>query len=105
MLDLALFAVEASGEAEILPTARCARFGGLTRYRSAISATGAPGTRFQHGPVPLLGHAQLPQYERECRTTSEAAVSSIKRDSTCEPMMGCDNFLYGFKGAPPARRA
>ena len=37
---------------------------------------------FQHGPVSLLGHTQLPQHERECQASSEAKVSSIKRDST-----------------------
>ena len=37
---------------------------------------------FQHGAVSLLGHAQLPQHERECQASSEAKVSSIKRDST-----------------------
>ena len=30
----------------------------------------------------LLGHAQLPQHERECQASNEAKVSSIKRDST-----------------------
>jgi hypothetical protein len=29
---------------------------------------------FQHGPVPLLGHAQLPQHERECQASSEAKL-------------------------------
>jgi len=32
-------------------------------------------------------------------------VSSIKRDSTCPAPAGCDNFLYGFKGARSAPRA
>src|SRR5579864_3054756 len=40
------------------------------------------GTDFQHGAVSLLGHAQLPQHERECQASSEAKVSSIKRNST-----------------------
>ena len=45
---------------------------------------------FQDGPVSLLGHAQLPQHERECQVSTEANVSSInvssiKRDKTCLP--------------------
>ena len=40
---------------------------------------------FQYGAVSLLGHAQLPQHERECQASSEAKVSSIKRDSTHVP--------------------
>jgi len=32
-------------------------------------------------------------------------VSSIKRDSTRSLSQRCENFLYGFKGAPLARRA
>ena len=54
----------------------------LTPYRSATSVTGTPAMHFQHGPVSLLGHAQLPQHERECQASSGAHVSSIKRDST-----------------------
>jgi hypothetical protein len=30
-------------------------------------------------------------------------VSSIKRDKTGAYPRSCDKFLYGFKGAPPAR--
>jgi hypothetical protein len=60
---------------------------------------------FQDGSVPLLGHAQLPQHERECQASSEAKVPSIKRDSTLVPLKCCDNFLYGFKGVPSARHA
>ncbi len=63
-----------------------------------------PSTGLQHGPVSLLGHAQLPQHERECQASSEANVSKIKRDSTTAYKNPCDNFLYGFKGAPHARR-
>ena len=44
---------------------------------------GNADAHFQYGPVSLLGHAQLPQRERECQASSEAKVSSIKRDSTC----------------------
>ena len=29
---------------------------------------------FQHGPVSLLGHAQLPQHDRECQASSGAHV-------------------------------
>ena len=36
---------------------------------------------FQHRPVPLPGHAQLPQHERKCQASSEAGVSNIKRDN------------------------
>jgi hypothetical protein len=38
-----------------------------------------PGADFQHGAVSLLGHAQLPQHERECQASTEATVSHIKR--------------------------
>jgi hypothetical protein len=38
--------------------------------------------------------AQLPQHERECQASSEAKVSSIKRDSTTGKALPCDNFLY-----------
>jgi hypothetical protein len=44
-----------------------------------------PRADFQHGPVSLLGHAQLPQHERECQASNEAKVPSIKRDSTESP--------------------
>src|SRR5262249_34137880 len=57
---------------------------------------------FQHGSVSLLGHAQLPQHERECQASSEAKVSSIKRDSTAEDRRCCENPLYHFKGARSA---
>src|SRR5690348_8068917 len=63
-----------------------------------------PGAGFQYGSVPLLGHSQLPQHERECQASSGANMSSIKRDSTIRPLWSCDNFLYGFKGAPSARQ-
>ena len=57
---------------------------------------------FQHGTVSLLGHAQLPQHERECQASSEAKVSSIKRDTTgAWPRCG-ENFLLVFKGARSA---
>src|SRR5690349_18539872 len=62
-------------------------------------------TDFQHSTVSLLGHAQLPQHERECQASNGAEVSSIKRDSTEYTALCCYNFLYGFKGAPSARRA
>jgi hypothetical protein len=32
-------------------------------------------------------------------------MSSIKRDKTMPETGACDKFLYGFKGAPSARRA
>jgi hypothetical protein len=38
-----------------------------------------------------------------CQASNEAPVSTIKRDSTRAHFGPCDNFLYGFKGAP--RRA
>jgi hypothetical protein len=61
-----------------------------------------PGADFQHGAVSLLGHTQLPQHERECQASSEAKVSSIKRDSTT-PVVRCgENFPYVFKGARSA---
>jgi hypothetical protein len=69
----------------------------------------------QLGPAPALGHAQLPQHERERHASNEAKVSSIKRDSTrvaaassCpEPCLEppCENFLYVFKAARRAARA
>src|SRR5215472_359440 len=37
------------------------------------------GQDVHHGAVSLLDHAQLPQHERERRTSSEATVSHIKR--------------------------
>src|SRR5580693_3189891 len=36
---------------------------------------------------------------RECRASSEATVSYIKRSLTVARRRACDNFLYGFKGA------
>lgn len=65
--------------------------------------------RGQHGPVSLLGHAQLPQHERECQASSGADVSSIKRDNIgvgpCVPSRCCYKCLYGFKAARRATRA
>jgi hypothetical protein len=58
------------------------------------------GADFQHSAVSLLGHAQLPQHERECQASSEAKVSSIKRDSTLRFNLVDENFLYVFKAAP-----
>src|SRR5690349_15335941 len=57
---------------------------------------------FQHSAVSLLGHAQLPQHERECQASSEANVSSIKRDSTPSCPSAGENFHYVFKGAQSA---
>ncbi len=57
-----------------------------------------PDADFQHGAVSLLGHAQLPQHERECQASSEAKVSSIKRDSTVPRAPTGENFLYDFQG-------
>src|ERR1700742_1635293 len=56
-----------------------------------------PRADFQYATVSLLGHAQLPQHERECQASSEAKVSSIKRDSTQCPRSGCYNFLHGVQ--------
>ena len=64
-----------------------------------------PGQHFQHRPVSLLGHAQLPQHERECQASSGADLSSIKRDNTPAVPAVCENFLYGFKAARRAARA
>ena len=63
------------------------------------------GADLQHGAVSLLRHAQLPQHERECQASSEAKVSSIKRNST--PLLAAcvENFPYDFKGARSAPRA
>ena len=63
-----------------------------------------PHADFQHGTVSLLGHAQLPQHERECQASSEARTALIV------PSGACENFLYYFQGgptgplAPPTRR-
>jgi hypothetical protein len=44
-----------------------------------------PGQHFQHGPVPLLDHVQLPKHERERHRSSGATVSHIKRSQTSAP--------------------
>jgi hypothetical protein len=41
----------------------------------------------------------------KCCISSEATVSHIKRSLTVASQRVCDNSLYGFKGAPPARHA
>jgi hypothetical protein len=51
------------------------------------------GTDFQHGAISLLGHTQLPQHERECQASSEAKVSSIKRDCTPVASLVGEDFL------------
>jgi len=51
---------------------------------------------FQDGAVSLLGHAQLPQHERECQASSEAKLSSIKRDSTRD-RLACDSSADAFR--------
>jgi hypothetical protein len=38
-----------------------------------------PGAHFQDGAVSLLGHAQLPQHERECQASNEAKVGGFNR--------------------------
>ena len=40
-----------------------------------------PGAHFQDGAVSLLGHAQLPQHERECQASNEAKVGGFKRSA------------------------
>jgi hypothetical protein len=60
------------------------------------------GANFQHGAVSLLGHSQLPQHERECQASSEAKVSSIKRDSTCTmPVARSGNGMQEARGSSP----
>lgn len=41
-----------------------------------------PRKVIRHGLTALPGRARLPQHERKCQASSEAAVSSIKRDRT-----------------------
>ena len=65
-------------------------------------------------PVPLgdLGHRNPAPTSSTARylcsvtlnSHSMSGVSSIKRSPICAPR-ACDNFLYGFKGAPSARHA
>ena len=40
-----------------------------------------------------------------CQAPGEATMSTISRSRTSGAPCGCDNFLYGFKGAPSARHA
>jgi hypothetical protein len=104
-----LAAVLQPGDA-FLPVAHQPRVDALAAHAISSGDLGHRNTAadFQHSAVSLLGHAQLPQHERECQASSEAKVSSIKRDSTSVAISvairSCDNFLYGFKGAPSARR-
>jgi hypothetical protein len=64
----------------------------------------SPGQDLQNRAVSLLDHVQLPKHERERHRSSGATVSHIKRSRAMESPDSCDNFLYGFKGAPSARR-
>jgi len=57
---------------------------------------------FQHGPVSLLDHVQLPKHERERHRSSGATVSHIKRSRTSEAHSSGENFLCVFKGARSA---
>jgi hypothetical protein len=43
------------------------------------------GADLQHGAVSLLGHAQLPQHERECQASSGAKVGAHQAE---QHMMG-----------------
>ena len=52
----------------------------LNPYRPATSITGTPAS-ISSTVRYLLGHAQLPQHERERQASSGVHVSSIKRDS------------------------
>jgi hypothetical protein len=60
-----------------------------------------------HGPESLHGHAQLPKHERDCRASSEATVSHIKRSLTgAEPSAsgeatGCEDFLHAHSSYSP----
>ena len=77
----------------------------LTPYRSATSVTGTPAstsstarylcsaTLNSHGMSRSVKH----QTEPLCKASSGTAHSSAPG--------ACDNFLYGFKGAPSARHA
>src|SRR5882672_4567254 len=92
---------------------------------------GKSGTRPEsRGGSPMaalapIGHLQLPQHERECHASSEANMGAFNRDSRVNHQSEsdslltsslasclawpaslaspCENFLYGFKAAPPGR--
>jgi hypothetical protein len=49
-----------------------------------------PGADFQDGAVSLLGHAQLPQHERECQASSGTAH--------IPPYRCCEDFLHDHQG-------
>ena len=63
-----------------------------------------PGQHFQHRPVSLLGHAQLPQHERSVKHQTEPMCQASS--GTAHERAGiCANFLYVFKAARRAARA
>ena len=53
--------------------------------------------------TPASNKRQESRLTGTCKPSGGTGVSSIYRDRTQRPCPRCDNFLYGFKGAP--RRA
>jgi hypothetical protein len=64
-----------------------------------------PGQHLQHGPVSLLGHAQLPQHERSVKHQAEPMCKASSGTAQWRTPGRCENFLYVFKGAQGAPRA
>src|SRR5262249_2599056 len=60
------------------------------------------GQYLHNSAVSLLDHVQLPKHERECRASSGATVSHIKRSRTTDGTSAGENFLLVFKGARSA---
>ena len=65
-------------------------------YRDAIQ-------ELQHGLVSLLDHVQIPKHCGSVAHQTEPKCQASSGTGQFAPFSGCDNFLYSFKGAPPAR--
>jgi hypothetical protein len=61
-------------------------------------------TQMSHHPCTLLDRiSEIAVDSPRLRAPVERAVSTISRSRTSSPFSGCDNFLYGFKGATHGR--
>ena len=62
-----------------------------------------PGQHFQHGPVSLLGHAQLPQHERSVKHQAEPMCKASSGTAHVLRAVGASvrTFCDGLEGGPP----
>jgi len=105
-MSMDLVAAVFQARRSFVPVAHQPGMHALTAYPVPIGDLGHrnPGQHFQHGPVSLLSHAQLPQHERSVKHQAEPMCQASSGTAHEWPRIPVRTFSASSR-ARPARRA